>query len=258
MPDVPQSALAFGFVNGPGGTHTSRTIMLAELRLLLAACPASASFSQYRQAAVDENALLKTTQSTRARSLKALRELYSLDRKVTLFRVLRELWLADADAQPLIALACAAARDPLLRETVDFVLSLPQGQAVTPQVFCALVQSSRPDQYNGRTLASVGRNLISSWQQSGHLSGKVKKTRSQAQCRPAAVVYALLLGYLCGARGEALFDTLWVRLLDAPTHTLHNQAFQASAQGWLEYRHTGMVTEIGFRHLLGPSAGEQQ
>lgn len=35
--DVPPAALVFGFVNDPPGTHTSRTMMLTELRALLVA-----------------------------------------------------------------------------------------------------------------------------------------------------------------------------------------------------------------------------
>ena len=247
---LPESVLSCGFANGPGGTHTSRTIMLAEIGLLLAALPVAASFDDYRHAIEDDNVLLKQTYSGRVRSLRGLRELYALDSNVQLFRGLRDLWNADAQAQPLLALCSAVARDPLLRDTADFVLALPRGQTATPQMLCAAVQAILPNQYNPTTLASIGRNLISSWQQSGHLAGKVNKVRSQAQSRPTAVAYALLLGYLCGERGEGLFDTLWARLLDAPVHTLHDQAFLASQQGWLEYRHTGMVTEIGFRHLL--------
>jgi len=37
-PRVPERALAAGFSNEPIGTHTGKTMMLAELRLLLGAC----------------------------------------------------------------------------------------------------------------------------------------------------------------------------------------------------------------------------
>jgi hypothetical protein len=250
MFDLPESALPYGFAKGPGGTHTSRTIMLDELRLLLAACPASAGYADYRRAVADDNAIRKDSYSGRVRSLRGLRELYGLDRNLVLFRALRDLWDADAQAQPLLAFCCAAARDPLLRQTADFLLALPCGQPATPQMFYKVIAEARPDHYSEKTLLSLGQNLASSWQQAGHLAGKRSKTRASAQCRPTAAAYALLLGYLCGGRGEALFDTLWVRLLDAPAHTLHDQAFLASQQGWLEYRQTGMVTEVAFQHLL--------
>ena len=43
-----------------GGTHTSRTIMLRELRLLLAACPPDATPDVLAEAVLQENVLAKT------------------------------------------------------------------------------------------------------------------------------------------------------------------------------------------------------
>jgi hypothetical protein len=247
---VPESALAYGFANDPAGTHGSRTMMLAELRLLLAARPATASMQDYRQAILEDNVLLKKTLATRRESLRRLRELYALNRRILLFRALRDLWEGDVGAQPMLALLCACARDPILRATAGMILTLPLGGQVTPQMISAAAEESFPGRWNPTMLANIGRNAASSWRQSGHLAGRLTKVRARAEGRPAAVAYALFLGYLCGERGEGLFDTLWARLLDAPLHLIHDQAFTASQQGWLEYRHTGMVTEIGFRYLL--------
>lgn len=246
----PQSALAYGFENEPVGTHISRTIMLADLRCLLAACPSSATPADYYTAVVEENVLLKPTVTTRRLSLRRLRELYRLDRTVILFRALRDLWDADVAAQPLLALLCAVATDPLLRCTADLLLSLPVDAEVTPQQFEAAVKETFPGRYSRASLASIGRNVASSWQQSGHLRGKMRKFRIHAECRPPALVYALLLGALQEVQGEALFTTLWCRLLDTPVHVLHGQAVAAAQRGWLEYRRAGNVTEIGFRYLL--------
>jgi|YNPBryunderm2012_1023409.scaffolds.fasta_scaffold01387_3 hypothetical protein len=246
----PRSALAYGFANEPVGTHISRTLMLADLRRLLAACPPSADPATYAAAVVDENVLLKPTVTTRRQSIRRLKELYRLDRKVILFRALRDLWDADTAAQPLLALLCAVATDPLLRCTADLLLSLPVDAEVTPQQFEAVVKESFPGRYSPASLASIGRNVASSWQQSGHLRGKLRKIRVHAVCRPPALVYALLLGALQEVQGEALFATLWCRLLDTPGHVLHSQAVAASQRGWLEYRRAGSVTEVGFRYLL--------
>jgi hypothetical protein len=240
----------YGFVNEPGGAHSSRTMMLAELRLLLATCPPSASLEEYRSAIVDDNVLLKKTIATRKVSFRRMRELYAFDRKVLLFRALRDLWDEDTQAQPLLALLCAIARDPLLRSTAESILATPLGETVTPSMFAEAVNASFPNYYNSKTLASIGRNIISSWQQAGLLSGKLHKVRISAQSHPASVAYALLLGYLSDARGDALFRTLWSRLLDASEHVLHAHALVASQRGWIEYRHMGEVTEVGFRHLL--------
>ncbi|NWF82104.1 MAG: hypothetical protein HXY37_18970 [Chloroflexi bacterium] len=194
--------------------------------------------------------LLKPTVMTRRRSIRRLKELYRLDRNVLLFRALRDLWDVDANAQPLLAMLCAVATDPLLRCTADLLLSLPVDAEVTPQQFEATVKEVFPSRYSPASRASIGRNVASSWQQSGHLRGKLHKFRVHAECRPPALVYALLLGALQDVQGEALFNTLWCRLLDTPGHVLHSQAAAASQRGWLEYRRAGNVTEVGFRYLL--------
>ena len=247
---VPASALRHGFSNGPSSPHSSRTMMLAELRLLLAVCPKSSSAEAYRTAAVDENVLLKPTLTTRRETYQRLRELYAVDERVPLFRALRELWDDDPLAQPLIAVLCAVARDPILRATTGTLLSLTPGTPVVWQMLEQAVSQTFPDRYNSTTRAAIAQHTLSTWRQSGHLGGQEKKVRTTVDCRPTAVAYALLLGYLCGERGEALFHTLWSRLLDAPTHILYEQALAASQRGWIEFRRAGSVTEVGFRHLL--------
>ena len=247
---VPPLSKEYGFVDEPIGAHSSRTMMLAELRLLLAACQPFASLEEYRSAIVYENVLLKKTVATRNVSFRRLRELYILDRKVVLFRALRDLWDEDIQAQPLLALLSAIARDSILKSTAEKILIIPEGEVVTPVMLADVVNTHFPSHYNSATSASIGRNVISTWQQAGLLGGKLQKVRVRAQSSPSAVAYALLLGYLSGARGDALFRTLWSRLLDAPVHVLHEQAIVASQHGWIEYRHMGEVTEIGFRYLL--------
>lgn len=247
---VPAPALEFGFMNEPVGTHGSRTIMLAELRLLLESRPPETDIEQYRSAVLDDNVLLKKTAATRRESFRRLRELYALNSNVLLFHALRDLWDAEVEAQPLLALLCATTRDPILRGTADLILAVPTEAQVTPHMISKAAQDSFPDRYNPTMLAGIGRHAASSWQQSGHLKGKLHKIRVQAESRPANVAYALLLGYLCGDRGEGLFHTLWSQLLDTPTHILHQQALVASQHGWLEYRRSGDVTDISFRYLL--------
>jgi hypothetical protein len=176
--------------------------------------------------------------------------LYTLDNHTLLFRALRDLWDEDQEAQPMLALLCAVSQDALLRATAEYILALPIGSPVTPGMLSEVVNQRYPNYYSATSLGSIGRNLVSSWEQAGLLSGKLQKTRSQAQSHPASLAYALLLAHLSGARGEGLFQTLWCRLLESPSHVLHEQAGVASQRGWIEYRHLGKITEIGFRHLL--------
>jgi hypothetical protein len=118
-----------------------------------------------------------------------------------------------------------------------------------------------PDSYGAGTLAKVGRNTFSSWEQTGHLADTDRvgtKVRTRAICLPADVAYALLLGHLTGARGQALFETLWARVLDQPASHLLDLATTASQHGMLELRHAGGVIEVGFRELLRPFETEAQ
>ena len=250
MIDVPEEALTFGFENRMTGTHTSRTIMLPELRSLLVAYPADAHLHDYRAAVIDENVLLKPTLGTRRATFRYLRDRYLLDPRTTLFGALRDLWDDDHAAQPLLAMLCAAARDPLLRATADPVLTTPVGNEVTLGKLADAMVAFAPDRYNTETMTATARRVASSWEQAGYLSGRRRKFRVRATCRPTAVAYALLLGHLCGVRGEGLFQTLWIQLLDAPRHLVQEQAVVASQAGWIEVRQAGAVTEGGFRHLL--------
>jgi hypothetical protein len=253
--EVPAESLSAGFINDPVGTHGSRTIMLSELQDLLDAVQGSVDQDGYRTAIIDDNVLHKQTISTRKESFRRLRELYSLDQQVVLFPTLRELWNADVEARPLLALLCACARDPILRATASLIFATPEGERVTPHQVADAANAAFPGRWNPTMLANIGRHAASSWQQSGHLEGRAKKIRSRATARPCSTAYALLLGHLCGIRGEGLFETFWVQLLDASPHVVREQADVAARQGWIDLRRGGGVTEIEFSHLLESRRG---
>ncbi len=247
---IPDSARAAGFMLDGLGSHSSRTIMLSELRLLLFSCSATATFEEYKKAVQEDNILLKQTEATRQKSFRYLRELYGLRSDTLLFRAFRDLWSNNEEAQPMLAILCSIARDPSLRGSVDAILNTSLGDIVTPETLSMSVGQYLTGKVGHDTLAKIGRNVASSWTQSGHLKGRTNKVRVKAQAHPSSCAYALFLGYLCGERGEGLFYTPWAKLLDAPSHTLHNQAQAAAQFGWLEYRHSGTVTDITFRHFL--------
>src|SRR5260370_34075500 len=107
---VSTPASGYGFIDDIIGAHSSRTMMLAELRLLLAACSQSASLEEYKSAVIAENVLLKKTITTRKVSFRCLQELYALNRKILIFRSFRDLWDEATQAQQLLALLRAVAR----------------------------------------------------------------------------------------------------------------------------------------------------
>lgn len=234
-----------------GGTHTSRTIMLKELRALLGEVPEGASIDDYRIAVCIENVGGKKTDSAKQRTFRYLRELYRLDRSQPTFAALRSLWAADVEAQPLLAMLSALVHDPALRATSTPVLRVKEGEQLTSGELAASVQHEQPGDYNEAVAAKIGRNALSSWQQSGHLqaAGRYTKIRARALCRPPAVAYALFLGHLDGGAGEALLDTLYAHVLDVPRQVVRDQAFSAAQRGWIDYREVGTVIEVTFREL---------
>jgi len=239
-----------GFIDGSASPHVTRTIMLPQLRTLLGACAPQFERSGYRNAVVDDNVLLKATATTRRKTFIVLGQLYGLDPSILLFRALRDLWDTDTEAQPLLAVLCAVARDPTLRATAPIVLGTPLGGTVTAAQLSDSAATLFPERFSAHSIGSIGKNAASSWAQAGHLNGRVCKIRRRVNSRPVAVAYALLLGHLCGERGDGLFETLWARVLDGPAGEMRAQAAIASQQGWLEYRFSGGVTEVTFRHLL--------
>lgn len=258
VPDVPIEAETYGFRTTTFGTILGRSIMVEDLRQLLAVRPASSRLEDYASAVVDENVLGKPTASARRFGFRNLCEFYALDPSVRIFRALQDLWGAELDAQPTLALLCATARDPILRAVTPLVLQLPPGTLVLPSTISTEAERRFPGKFGPKTVRTLGRNVASSWEQAGLLEGRRDKERATPGVHAASVAYALLLGDLCGARGRGLFETLWARMLDAPEHTLRDQAVAASRQGWIEYRASGAVTEVTFRHLMRREGGDDE
>jgi len=253
----PRSAeIAPGDVSG--GTNTSHTIVISALAALLDALPAGATNVEYERAALESNLLGKQTEGGRRRTFRYLKELYLLRPDALLFRALRDLWPDDPEARPLLAGLCALARDAVFRASSAAVVRSGPGDALTSRDLADAVGEHFPSSYSESTLAKIGRNTFSSWEQTGHLAGgeRTTKVRTRAVCRPSNIAYALMLGHLEGARGEGLFDTLWAQVLDQPRSHLFDLAVAASQRGLLEFRHGGGVVEVSFHELLRPFEGE--
>jgi hypothetical protein len=239
-----------GFRDGAKGTHSSRTIMLTELSLLLHATPPNFSKGQYLQSIINENVLNKRTQSNRERSAQRLSELYGLDLRIPVFRALRFFWDLEKDGRPLLTFLCAYARDPLLRHSATPVLEADQGALVSSADIEAALSMSVSERFNQSILNKIARNAASSWTQSGYLVGKAKKLRSSPVMTPVNTTYALFLGYLEGFRAQRLLETIWVRLLDHDLGAIKAMAEVAYRRGWMDFKNLGGVVDIRFANLL--------
>jgi len=239
-----------GFRYGDRGTQTSRTIMIEELNLLLTAVPGDADRAQYIQAVLDDNCLGKRTASTRKLTLQRLSELYGLNPAILLFRILRDLWTINPQSRPLLALLLALARDPLLRITSTAVIETPIGKEFARQAMVDALAAETSGRFNDSTLDKIVRNASSSWTQSGHLKGRARKFRQKAKPTPVSFAYALLLAYIQGGRGPALFDGPWARLMDLAPPEARDLADDAKRLGLLDIKQAGSIVDVSFPQLL--------
>ncbi len=241
----------FGFRMSSTTSHTSRTIMLAELEILFTQTKnKKSSLQNYQLLIVDYNCLHKSSFISRELTLRDLKSLYGLDDSITLFRVLKLLWGKDPQSLPILAFSCAYCRDSLLRASQSFVLKYPERALLARQDLEKFLSQTFPNRFSSKTLCSVSQNINSSWTQAGYLKGRVKKIRTRINPSVVSVVYVLLLGFLSGYRGTALFETEFTELLDSSKETLIMLAEDASRQGLIYMKRLGNVIDIDFSKLL--------
>lgn len=245
-------------MNRSGGANTSHTIIAPALTQLLSTVSPDAPASGYERAIVDENVLGKATAASRSRTYRYLRELYVLRPDSLLFRALRDLWTDDASGQPLLAGLCALARDAVFRASAAAIFASNPGDEITSTDLAEAVERVFPSAYSSSTIAKIGRNTFSSWEQSGHLqvTPKGMKVRRRPTCTAATTAFALLLGHIEGVRGAALFETFWAQVLDQPKSHLIDLAAVASQRSLIEFKNSGGVTVVDFSGLLRPIDGK--
>lgn len=229
-----------------GGSHISRTIMLAELQQVLDTVTPGLPSDAYRSAILTANVLGKGTESTRQKSLRHLRELYGLSEAIPVFTALRRVSLADPQGLALVAFLCAWSRDPLLRATTPAVSEAAEGADVTSESLAKAIAEAFPGQYSELNQNKIARNAASSWTQSGHLIGRTKKVRRRVQPGVGAVTIALWLGDIAGFHGAACFSNPWSRLLDLSTDQARRKAMEAHRHGLLTMRAVGEIVELTF------------
>jgi hypothetical protein len=228
-------------------------MMLGELGLILENLGPETTQPAYRSAIINENVLGKPTHSSRQRTASYLIQLYALDPRSTVYRLLRLFWSKEHAGRPMLAFLAACARDSLLRESTLLLRAIPPGEVVHADQIAEQIRERHPETYRPTTLKSSAQNLASSWTQAGYLRGKVTKRRSRPVVTPLVTSYALVLGHLLGLRGKLLLDSMWTQLLDRPMAEITDLVFEASKQGWLRYKAVGSVAEITFPGLLSPA-----
>lgn len=250
--DLPPYADDFGFTTTRSGALLSRSIMLGELTHLLSETDPNATLAQLKNAVVDENLLGKVTFSSREKSFKHLVELYSLNNELPLFRLLRKFHQEDPSSLPQLAIICAFCRDLQLRESFRLIEQIPLGESFPRELMEAHLEAMFPGRYSAAMKTSLAQNVNTSWRDSGHLEGRIKKVRTMPQPTLCGAVYAMAAGYLMGLRGKVLTESVFPRLVGANLTQAINLLQAGGARGWCKVRHAGDVLQIDFSALLTP------
>ncbi len=235
-----------GFKYGKAGVHAARSMMIKELQQLFAVVGTAARHEEYRESVITFNTLHKATENSRKITLSHLKDLYGLSPDIPLFWVFRQWWDVSENAQPLLALQLAVARDPLLRGSVDVVLPLLPGELLVRRDMETYLAKDDPDRFSPASLKSFAQNINGTWTQAGYLSGRAKKYRATPPVSYVNVAFALFLAHCQGLSGQRLFSSEWCRLLDRGVHDLHELAHAASLRGLLSFKQASDVVEVIF------------
>jgi hypothetical protein len=242
-----------GFYFGSSGAHAGRSLMLDDLSVLLRAMPEPMSRSECRTAIIERNLLAKATFNNRDHVNRRMGQLYGLDDSICLFRNFHRLWSMDPASQTMLALLLALARDGLLRATSSLVINASVGAELDRVEFTAALDQHFAGRMSEETLQHAVSNILRTWQATGHVTSTTpgRRQRSVSAC-PAAVAFALFLGWLEGSRGESLFRTNQMQVLDRSMADCVELAAAASKRGMLDFLNAGGVMELRFPGYLTP------
>ena len=247
----------FGFSFDRGGAHLARSMMLDEIsRLLQHQVDQASQRSDYEAAVLEDNCLGKRSARSRQLTLRHLKSLYALDPTVSLFRAFRYFWHRDSEGHPLLACLMAYSRDAMLRASAQYILRLPIGSKLERAKLEEFIDSLDEGRFSQATLKSTAQNLSTTWTHSGHVAGRVNKTRSTANATPGSASLALFMGYIAGGRGQKIFETEYCKLLDCTPDRTIELAESASRKGWIVCKRIGNVIEVLFPNLLTPEEQE--
>lgn len=244
---------SFGVKLSGGGAHQSKTMMFRELEALMGT--GASAPEEFRSAAIDENAFGKATSNTRRLTFRHLVSLYGLVDQPPLTKALMKIWKTDIQGRRLQALLVALARDPLLRETAPVVMTGSVGQSLQRPLFEDAFVASFPERFSEKMLRSLAQNCASSWTQSEHLKGAVKKLRQRVTPTPPTVAFAALIATASGFGGPAILSSGWMMVLDLAPEQALDALRRAEAIGLARVRSAGDVTEISVRQPMATALG---
>ncbi len=188
----------------------------------------------------EDNVLGKRTAQSRQLAARHLGKLYALDQAVPVFRAFTFLWRRESGGRPLLAFLVAYIRDAVLRSSAPFIFAMKEGERFEREALESFIDEIQPGRFSKATLKSTAQNLAGTWTQAGHLHGQVKKTRRFVSPTPASVAMALLLSYVVGDRGQLMFESEYIKLLDCQPSQGMELAEAAASRGWINFKRVGL------------------
>ena len=195
--------------------------------------------------------------STRRITFNRLNELYGFTETPAIAAVFLELARRDPSGIALHCLLINLARDPLLRDSATAIAPAAVGDRVQWPAIARVFEHLYPSRFSPNTLRSLSQNCASTWTQSGHLEGSIRKVRRRVKPTPANVAFAALLASICGYGGPVLLSSSWLKILDLSPDGALDLLRQAEAIGLARVRAAGDVVEIAVRQPMQSTLGVQ-
>ena len=239
----------YGFKFGRNGAHSARSMMIEELKELLFARDETATKQQYEDDIINFNLLHKPTEKSRTLTFRHLVDLYGMSTDIPLFKIFRHWWELSEDAQPILALQLAIARDPILRGSAKVILPLQLGEHVPREIVEQHLAHDDLERFSPASLRSFAQNINGTWTQAGYLEGKAKKFRAQPKATYVNIAYALFLAHCHGLSGQRMFDSFWCKILSQDKEHLFELAHRASLRGLINFKQISEVIEVTFPNI---------
>lgn len=246
------SLLKLGFKFGKNGAHSARSMMIEELKELLFARDESATKQDYENDIINFNILHKPTEKSRKLTFRHLVDLYGMSIDIPLFNIFRQWWELSEQAQPILALQLAVARDPILRNSAKVILPLQLGEHLARETVEQHLAHDDPERFSPASLKSFAQNINGTWTQAGYLEGKAKKFRAQPKATYVNIAYALVLAHCHGLSGQRMFDSFWCQMLSQDKEHLFELAHRASLRGLINFKQISEVIEVTFPNIELP------
>ena len=254
--NIKSNEITLGFARN--GVLSSRSVMLPEFQLLIGASGPVPDITALQSLVVEQDVLEKPSVANRLKTFNFLKGLYGLDLNQALFREFYRLNKLGLEDFKVLAGTLAFAREPVLRDCADMVISTDIGKSLGREDFEQWIRNYMPNRYSESMYLSFSHNLYASFYQLGFLgeaSGKIR-IRKRREVRPLAIAYAAFLDWLNGLNGMVLLEGKYMKTLELNKDESLSLISSAGQQGLLRVALAGGVMNLDFSAWLQP--GEQR